>query len=240
MIITGALLGLLSCTLSCQKNTPAPSPSQNEVKQTSQQDQPPPKVQPPAPSRLELFTVSLGKPINGELVAQINTSKGTLHCTLFEQDAPITVTNFVGLAMGKLDWISPSTQEHMTQQPFYDGLHVFRVIPDFLIQTGDPLNTGTGGPGYTIPDEIVDTLRHDKPGVLSMANAGPNTGSSQFFITAQAAPHLDGKHTIFGQCAPKDIIFKISRSPADAQDHPVEPVTIDSITFSREQPTTAN
>lgn len=118
-----------------------------------------------------------------ELTAQIVTGRGTIHLQLFPEQTPLTVANFVNLA----------------QRKFYDGLTFHRVIPDFMIQGGCPLGSGTGGPGYRFEDEIVPELKHDRPGVLSMANAGPGTNGSQFFITHVATPWLDGKHTVFGR-----------------------------------------
>ena len=118
-----------------------------------------------------------------DISATIETSKGSVHVKLFPEAAPVTVANFVNLA----------------QRKFYDGLSFHRVIPHFMIQGGCPLGTGTGGPGYKFEDEFSPTLRHDKAGVLSMANAGPGTNGSQFFITHTPTPHLDGKHTVFGE-----------------------------------------
>jgi len=117
------------------------------------------------------------------LNAAVNTNKGEIHIELFPEEAPLTVMNFVNLA----------------QRGYYDGLKFHRVIPDFMIQGGDPTGTGTSGPGYNFPDECTPKRRHDGPGVLSMANAGPHTNGSQFFITHVATPHLDGKHTVFGK-----------------------------------------
>ena len=125
------------------------------------------------------------------LYTQINTDKGTILASLTYQETPITVTNFVGLAEGTIT-------NTAVQGPYYDGLAFHRVISDFMIQGGDPTGTGRGGPGYQFPDEPHPELRHDRPGVLSMANAGPNTNGSQFFITHVPCPWLDGKHTVFG------------------------------------------
>src|SRR5208282_3543852 len=129
--------------------------------------------------------------------AIFETSLGEITCELFPQHAPETVENFVGLATGTKEFIDPKTRKPASR-PFYDGLIFHRVIPDFMIQGGCPLGTGTGGPGYRFKDEFSKELRHDKPGMLSMANAGPNTNGSQFFITHVPTPWLDGKHTIFG------------------------------------------
>ncbi|MCC8191306.1 MAG: peptidylprolyl isomerase [Planctomycetes bacterium] len=125
--------------------------------------------------------------------ARIETDRGVILCRLFFQDTPMTVANFVGLAEGTID------NRSKPGAPYYDGIVFHRVIPDFMIQGGDPTGTGTGGPGYSFADEIRPNLKHDKPGILSMANAGPATNGSQFFITHVPTPHLDGKHTVFGE-----------------------------------------
>src|SRR5689334_10230586 len=135
---------------------------------------------------------------SGPLYATIKTSMGDIVVQLFEDKAPKTVANFVDLATGKKEWTDPKTGQK-TKRPLYNGTIFHRVIPDFMIQGGDPLGTGTGGPGYRFEDEINPDLRHSKPGILSMANAGPNTNGSQFFITVKATPWLDGRHTVFGE-----------------------------------------
>jgi peptidyl-prolyl cis-trans isomerase A (cyclophilin A) len=134
----------------------------------------------------------------GDLYVRFNTSRGTITARLFEKEAPKTVANFVGLATGQAEWQDPKTKETVSR-PFYDGLAFHRVIPEFMIQFGCPLGTGTGGPGYRFADEFAPGLVHDKPGMLSMANAGPGTNGSQFFITEVPTPWLDGRHAIFGE-----------------------------------------
>lgn len=165
------------------------------------------------------------------LVANIETTKGTFRCRLFSEEAPLAVANFVGLARGLRAWLDPKTGQWV-RRPFYDGLTFHRVIPGFMIQGGCPLGDGTGGPGYAFRDEFHLRLRHDKPGRLSMANSGPNTNGSQFFITEAPTPWLDDHHTIFGECEPLDLVKEIARVPA-TDTRPNEPVRIRAIRFSR-------
>jgi len=135
----------------------------------------------------------------GDLYAIFQTSEGNLTIKLFEKDAPKTVANFVGLATGKKKWTDPRSGAAKEGVPLYDGTVFHRVIPQFMIQGGDPLGTGTGDPGYRFEDEFGSGRRFDKPGLLAMANAGPNTNGSQFFITEVPTPHLNNRHTIFGE-----------------------------------------
>ncbi len=155
------------------------------------------------------------------LFAVIETSEGTINCELDPAHAPNTVQNFILLARGLITM--PNDQ---TGRLFYDGLTFHRVIPGFMIQGGDPAGCGTGGPGYEIPDELNLDLHFDRPGVLAMANRGPNTGGSQFFITDAAAPHLDHTSTIFGQCDHPEVVHAIASVPRASNDRPLEPVTI--------------
>jgi peptidylprolyl isomerase len=143
------------------------------------------------------------------LYARIETSRGVIVTRLFYREAPMTVGNFVGLAEGKMRWRDPKDGQ-IKQARFYDGLTFHRVVPDFMIQGGDPLGDGRGGPGYVFPDEFAPKLHHDKAGVLSMANAGPNTNGSQFFITHKATPWLDGRHAVFGEVVQgQDVVNRI-------------------------------
>jgi peptidyl-prolyl cis-trans isomerase A (cyclophilin A) len=183
------------------------------------------------PTKEDLAGYLAGIPGNGKLMATIETSQGTFHCELFAEQTPMTVANFVGLATGKKAWQNPKTG-NTEKSPYFDGLIFHRVIPGFMIQGGDPLGRGMGGPGYNFDDEIVPSLTM-KPGTLAMANAGPGTNGSQFFITEGAPDYLNGKHTIFGQCAELDLVTKITGVPRDRGDRPVEPVTITHVTFSR-------
>ena len=164
-------------------------------------------------------------------VATIRTNLGEIKVNLLGDHAPATVKNFVELATGAREWTHPQTGETSTA-PLYDGVIFHRIIPDFMIQGGDPLGTGTGGPGYRFPDEFAPDLKHDGPGVLSMANSGPNTNGSQFFITTVATPWLQGKHTIFGLVedeASQRVVDAIQAVPTDGRDKPLEDVVIESV-----------
>ncbi len=161
-------------------------------------------------------------------IVLLETTMGRLTCQLFDKEAPETVANFVGLATGIKPWTDPATQRRITGKPFYDGTQFHRVIPNFMVQGGDPLGNGTGDAGFYIPDEFSPTLRFDVPGRLAMANSGPGTGSSQFFITEVPTPQLNGRHTIFGQCDPHSVLLigSIARVERDAMDKPVAPVLL--------------
>jgi peptidyl-prolyl cis-trans isomerase A (cyclophilin A) len=157
---------------------------------------------------------------------------GPIVIKLFEKESPITVKNFVDLAGGKKAWTDPKTGEPV-KKPFYNGLIFHRVIPGFMIQGGDPLGTGQGGT-EEIPDEFNPSLSFDRPGRLAMANRGPDTGSSQFFITETPQPHLTGRHTIFGQVVRgQSVVDKIARVPRDESDKPNTPVRITTVTVRR-------
>ena len=165
--------------------------------------------------------------------AIFETSLGNITCKLFEKEAPKTVANFTGLAEGTKEFTDARTGQK-AKRPFYDGLVFHRVIPKFMIQGGCPLGTGTGDPGYRFDDEFHPSLKHDKPGKLSMANAGPGTNGSQFFITVAATPWLDNHHTIFGEVIEgQDIAVKISQVMRDRGDRPLEPVTLSKVRIER-------
>lgn len=169
----------------------------------------------------------------GPLYATIKTSMGDIVVHLFDDKAPKTVANFVDLATGKKEWTDPKTGQK-TNRPLYNGTIFHRVIPDFMIQGGDPLGNGTGGPGYRFEDEFYPELRHSKPGILSMANSGPNTNGSQFFITVKPTPWLNGLHTIFGEVVKgQDVVNSIVSTPRDPRDRPLKEVTIKEIVVSR-------
>lgn len=209
-----AMLGVAACSFG--QATPAAKPKTSTAAKA-------PVKKPAAPA--------------GNPVAVFNTTAGTLRCTLFEKEVPITVANFIGLATGKKDWKNPASGVTKHNTPLYDGTIFHRVIPEFMIQGGDPLGTGTGDPGYKFQDEFVDTLKFDRPGRLAMANSGPNTNGSQFFITEDAAHsfHLTGRHTIFGQCDDASVVLvkKIARLPVGPGDKPLTAVRIVHLTIVR-------
>ena len=172
-------------------------------------------------------------PGNGELRAVFHTSMGTFEAKLLEEESPQAVANFVGLATGKRAWKDPKTGAE-SHGPFYDGVIFHRVIPEFMIQCGDRLGTGTGGPGYRFKDEFNPKLRHNRGGLLSMANAGPNTNGSQFFVTEVPTPWLDGKHMVFGQLvAGEELVGKIARVPAGAGNKPRTDVVLERLEIKR-------
>jgi cyclophilin family peptidyl-prolyl cis-trans isomerase len=158
--------------------------------------------------------------------AVFETTLGNITCTLFPDKAPVTVANFIGLSTGTKDWKNPASGATMHNKPLYDGTIFHRVIPNFMIQGGDPLGNGTGGPGYSFKDEFSD-LTFNQPGRLAMANSGPATNGSQFFITEVPTPHLNGKHTIFGQCDNLELVKQITRLATDPRnDRPFNPPKI--------------
>lgn len=165
--------------------------------------------------------------------AVLDTSMGRITCKLFSKEAPETVANFTGLAQGKKDWTDPTTRKKMHNKPLYDGTQFHRVIPEFMIQGGDPTATGMGDPGYMFQDEFDPNLNFDVPGRLAMANSGPNTNGSQFFITEVPTEHLNQKHTIFGQCDDSSILVvkTIARVERDGNDKPIDPVILKKVTI---------
>ena len=168
------------------------------------------------------------------MLAHFTTSAGNFTARLFDAETPNTVANFIGLADGSKEWTDPRTGRKVTQ-PYYNGTIFHRVIDGFMIQGGDPLGQGTGGPGYTFADEFHAKLRHSKAGILSMANRGPNTNGGQFFITLAETPWLDNKHSVFGEITDgMDVVKKIGTTTTSKPgDRPVKPITIDSVTIER-------
>ena len=218
------------------QQAPAPLPAPPEA-----------DVRPPVASDLADYTKNLAG--SGKLMATIDTSEGTIHCELFGDKAPATVANFVGLATGQKPWKDPKTGETVKGKPFFDGLTCHRVIPDFMMQCGDPQGTGMGGPGYVFDNEIDHSLEMT-PGTLAMANAGTSpdgggTNGSQFFILEVNKPDLAGGYTIFGHCKEVDVVKKVTHVPVmcatsetnpctpDTADRPKTPVTIKKVTISK-------
>ena len=165
-----------------------------------------------------------------------DTSMGRMTCKLFSKEAPQTVANFIGLAEGTKDWTDPATHQKLHGKPLYNGTTFHRVIPGFMIQGGDPLATGMGDPGYYIDDEIDPELNFDVAGRLAMANSGPNTDGSQFFITVAPYDSLDQHYSLFGQCDPHSVLIaqSITQVERDAHDKPLEPVTLNKVTIVRD------
>ena len=166
-------------------------------------------------------------------IAVMDTSMGRITCQLFQQQAPAAVANFIGLADGAKEWTDPATGKAVYNKPFYNGTVFHRVIPGFMIQGGDPTGTGMGSPGYSFDDEFDPNLNFDRPGRLAMANSGPNTNGSQFFITEVPYPSLDQHYTIFGQCDDPsvEVVKAIARVPRDDSDKPLSPVTLIKVTI---------
>jgi peptidyl-prolyl cis-trans isomerase A (cyclophilin A) len=196
----------------------------------------------PADGPIPIADAVKGLKGKGELTAKIevetDTVKGVFTCKLYEDKTPRTVANFVGLARGLQPWKDPKSGQ-WTKRPLYDGTTFHRVIPDFMIQGGDPLGTGTGTPGYEFDDEIVSGIGFDRGGLLAMANRGKNpstghgTNGSQFFITAKDASWLNGRHTIFGECEPLKLEHDVAAVATGPMNRPSTPVTIKKLTIQR-------
>lgn len=172
-------------------------------------------------------------PAQQQTYATLKTSKGDIRVRLFPDTAPKTVENFVGLATGSRAWRDPRSGAER-HDPLYNGTIFHRVIPQFMIQGGDPLGTGTGGPGYQFEDEVGGPHRFDRPGLLAMANAGPNTNGSQFFITQVPTPWLDGKHTIFGEVVEgMEVVDAIAAGERDARDRPLQECRLEQVVIEQ-------
>lgn len=168
----------------------------------------------------------------GPLYAVMQTSMGDIKCKLFEKESPVTVKNFTDLALGKKEWTMPGTGQKV-KKPLYDGTIFHRVIPEFMIQGGDPLGNGTGGPGYRFEDEFDPSLKFDRPGLLAMANSGKNTNGSQFFITEKPTPWLTNRHTIFGECQNLDLVKSITHVERDMRDRPLKEIVLKHVVICR-------
>jgi peptidyl-prolyl cis-trans isomerase A (cyclophilin A) len=195
----------------------------------AQQSNPP--TQEPLPDAPQATAAASVVP-NGPTVV-MDTSMGRITCQFFQKQAPKTVANFIALAQGTHEWTDPATKKIMRHKPLYDGTIFHRVIPEFMIQGGDPAGTGMGDPGYSFADEFDPGLGFDVPGRLAMANSGPNTNGSQFFITEAPTPHLNQHHTIFGQCDEPSInvIKTIARVQTNSDDKPLVPVVLKKMTI---------
>jgi peptidyl-prolyl cis-trans isomerase A (cyclophilin A) len=225
-LLQSLLVSALTTILSAVLATPA----------TAQQSTPTPPAQPAedlpdAPQPTAAATI---RP-NGPTVV-MDTSMGRITCQFYQQQAPKAVANFIGLAEGTIDWTDPTTKKKQHRKPFYDGTTFHRVIPEFMIQGGDPTGTGTGDPGFSFDDEFDPNLNFDKPGKLAMANSGPNTNGSQFFVTEQAYDSLSQHYTLFGQCDDSSVLVvkTIARVERDANDKPITPVILKKVTIVRE------
>jgi peptidyl-prolyl cis-trans isomerase A (cyclophilin A) len=167
------------------------------------------------------------------IFAKFSTTEGDFKVRLYDDKAPKTVANFVGLAEGTQEWTDPKTRQQV-KRPFYDGLIFHRVIDGFMLQGGCPMGSGVGGPGYQFADEFGEGLKHDRPGLLSMANAGPHTNGSQFFVTLVPTPWLDNKHAIFGEVVEgMDVVQKIGKSQTGRNDRPTKDIVMNSVTIER-------
>jgi peptidyl-prolyl cis-trans isomerase A (cyclophilin A) len=257
---TLALLALLALLVACQKQAaehadnmspepvakqPSPSPAARAKDNANANaapgtgsaaaipaPEPVDTVRPPVAADLPGYVKNVPG-TGGKLLAQLDTSMGTIHCELFGDKAPIAVANFVGLATGQKPWLDPSSGTAQQHKPYFDGLTFHRVIADFMIQGGDPLGAGTGGPGYNFDNEIDRSLKMD-PGALAMANTGhPNSNGSQFFIMEGSKPGLLGGYTIFGQCSDPDVVKKITSVKTDGNDKPEQAVNITKVTITK-------
>ncbi|HUQ49189.1 MAG TPA: peptidylprolyl isomerase [Terriglobales bacterium] len=230
-LILNLVVTAIAVTASAQTGT---APKSTSPAKTPAAQRPAAKVPAGAPKTAGAKTAGAKAATAKDPVAVFNTSAGKMTCVLFPKQAPKTVANFVGLATGTKQWTDPLKGSMVKGKPLYSGTIFHRVIPNFMIQGGDPLGNGTGNPGYRFEDEFVPELRFDRPGRLAMANAGPGTNGSQFFITEVPTPHLDDRHTIFGQCddASVELVKQIARKATDPRNNrPDGSVQINYITI---------
>jgi peptidyl-prolyl cis-trans isomerase A (cyclophilin A) len=186
----------------------------------------------PHQGKFSLEEATVGLEGAGPLLATLETSKGKIDCRLYDKESPITVASFIGLARGLRAFVDPKTRQ-WEKRPYFDGLLFHRVIPGFMVQTGDIAGNGAGDAGFRIPNESAPKLKFNRPGLLGMANYGPDTNSAQFFITEEAAAHLNGGYTIFGECKPIKVVRDIARVPRDVSDRPATPVYLTKVTIAR-------
>jgi len=213
-IVAAATLAAAQTQQATPPGTPAAAPAAEEL--------------PDAPTANVAVTILPNGPM-----AVIDTSMGRITCQFYQKQAPNTVANFIALAQGTKDWTDPKTKKVMRNKPLYNGTTFHRVIPEFMIQGGDPVGDGTGDPGYTFADEIDPNLNFDRPGRLAMANSGPNTNGSQFFVTEQGYDSLNGHYNLFGQCddASVEVVKAIARVPRNGDDKPLRPVILQKVTI---------
>ncbi|MCY1016657.1 peptidylprolyl isomerase [Pyxidicoccus sp. MSG2] len=240
-ILTTVLLclSLAACKDSDKKESSSTPPPASQTRPAQPAQAPaatPPAATPPAEAAASgewTKKVQAGQ----EVYATLTTNQGAIVVRLFSKDAPKTVANFVGLATGEKPWTDPNSGQRVTDRPLYQGVIFHRVIPGFMIQGGDPTGTGRGDPGYRFEDEFQSGRTFNKPGLLAMANAGPGTNGSQFFITTSTPDYLNNRHTIFGEVVQGyDVVAKISNVQRDSRDRPQTPVVIEKISMSDQAP----
>lgn len=225
------LLAVLAVA-ACNKTTPEPEPSEKGNGSSTSPSGPAKKNgDDPLNGTYTLADATKELAGAGAIVAKLETTGGTLQCKLYDDKAPVTVANFIGLATGKRTWKDPSG--NWVNKPAYDGTFFHRIIKGFMIQGGDARGNGSGEPGYVIKDELWAGAKHDRAGLLCMANRGPNTNGAQFFITDAAAAHLDTSYTIFGECAPEQVVHDIASTPVRGES-PTTPVQIKTVTITRD------
>jgi peptidyl-prolyl cis-trans isomerase A (cyclophilin A) len=213
-ILAAAFLAVTPCAVLAQQSTPPTTPAAEEL--------------PDAPTANVAVTIVP----NGPMVV-MDTSMGRIPCQFYQKQAPMATANFIALAQGTKEWTDPATKKVQRHKPLYNGTTFHRVIPEFMSEGGDPIGSGMGDPGYAFEDEIDPNLSFDRPGRLAMANSGPNTNGSQFFITEQGYDTLNGHYTLFGQCddASVQVVKAIARVPRDSDDKPQTPVILNKVTI---------